>query len=368
MALVDAINELEKLVEENSKSSSVNRNKFKSVFKDSPVSLEISLKKLKKVIDKAERCGHVLQMLTLSYGNNFYFKCDKCDKKTAIEESKHTEALNASSNNEVEIITLEEDDAPEIEQDSPKVDDKKESTTVDNGNIHDDEWEDSVEKLLDDSTDDTNNTNAVQSEKAEKENSKKKSQFWKSRVLFSGYRCKDHVKIIIKLGGKLTSNVNNCTVMVTDRLRLTSKMLLLMRRGLPVVSPAWILACKDQGGFVDPWDHILIDQYMEKVWDFNLKESLNDKPKELLKGYSVHVTRSVKPDPNLYDELIQNLGGKIADENELDKSSRNLAISCKEDAEIVKKLKDLGVKVVSKDFLISVILCHKFPSMKNFYM
>ena len=162
MALVDAINELEKLVEENSKSSSVNRNKFKSVLKDSPVSLEISLKKLKKIIDKAERCGHVLQMLTLSYGNNFYFKCDKCDKKTAIEESKHNEALNAPSNDEVEIITLEEDDAPENEQDSLKVDDKEESTTVDNGNIHDDEWEDSVEKLLDDSPDE------VESEKAEK--------------------------------------------------------------------------------------------------------------------------------------------------------------------------------------------------------
>ena len=57
------------------------------------------------------------------------------------------------------------------------------------------------------------------------------------RVMFSGYQCKDHSKIVTDLGGRLTSKLKSCSVIVTDRMRMTQKILTMLGRGVPVVSP-----------------------------------------------------------------------------------------------------------------------------------
>ena len=86
MSLELAIAELEKLVGDdrgdvNSDTSDTNKPK------DALACVEISLKKMKKALAKAEQCGHSLQNLIVTSESNFYFKCELCDKKTNIEKT-----------------------------------------------------------------------------------------------------------------------------------------------------------------------------------------------------------------------------------------------------------------------------------------
>ena len=167
----------------------------------------------------------------------------------------------------------------------------------------------------------------------------------------------------------MTSKLKNCSVMVTDKLRMTAKMLSMLRRGVPVVSPAWVLECHEQGGFVDPWNYILKDQFMEKLWDFNLGESLKKENKEVFKGYSIHVTKNVEPGPELYKDIIENFGGTFKSKTlTKDDKKNSFAISCLKDREITKTMKDDGIDVVNRDFFISAVLKQKLPKVTKYTM
>ena len=143
-------------------------------------------------------------------------------------------------------------------------------------------------------------------------------------------------------------------------------MLTILRKGVPVVSPAWVLACKEQEGLVDPWDYVLKDQFMEKLWDFNLQESLKKENKNVFKGYSIHVTKSVKPGAELFKDVIEHCGGKFLSNIVTSDDKDGFVISCLDDKEVFKKMKEEGVSVVSRDFLISAVLKQKLPEFKEY--
>ena len=64
------------------------------------------------------------------------------------------------------------------------------------------------------------------------------------KVLFTGYRSDWHVSILTKLGAEVTSSLDSATLVVTDSLRLTSSLVGAVCKGLPILSPAWVLASK----------------------------------------------------------------------------------------------------------------------------
>ena len=237
----------------------------------------------------------------MSCESNFHFQCELCDRKTNIEKvtkSKKSEFIDPWEG-DIEIVDIaENEEADEFEEDLIK-------SNLINIAIEED-LETGMDLVVEESKDTKNrhhnaelllqeNIDCFQTELKtvdEQTDPKKeisemeiiRNPFLKCRVMFSGYRCKDHVKIVMDLGGKLTSKLKNCSVMVTDRLRMTSKMLIILRKGVPVVSPAWVLACKEREGLVDPWDYVLKDQFMEKLWDFNLQESLKKENKNVFTG------------------------------------------------------------------------------------
>jgi hypothetical protein len=71
--------------------------------------------------------------------------------------------------------------------------------------------------------------------------SRKKS---KPAVMFTGYEDPQDVKLVKDMGGVLTTQVTDCTVLVTDKLRRTAKLLCILGRGVPIVTPAWLSQSK----------------------------------------------------------------------------------------------------------------------------
>ena len=81
MSLELAIAELEKLVGDDREEQNCDTNDIDK-HRDVLACLEISFKKVRKAITRAERCGHSVQNRIVSCESNFYFKCEQCDKKT----------------------------------------------------------------------------------------------------------------------------------------------------------------------------------------------------------------------------------------------------------------------------------------------
>lgn len=119
------------------------------------------------------------------------------------------------------------------------------------------------------------------------------------------------------LGGSITDDITACTVLVTDKIRCTMKILSAIARGCPIVDANWLkhsYTVKLFQGFyffnyflaffclylciIDVDDFIIMDKDAERKYKFKLKESLaKARNKRLLDGYTVLVTSSVKPGP-----------------------------------------------------------------------
>lgn len=141
-------------------------------------------------------------------------------------------------------------------------------------------------------------------------------------VMFTGYDSPLDKKLVTELGGKITENLKECTVLVTDKIRRTAKFLCMVAKGVPIVDPGWLEASKATKSFQgqlfnkwedgvplalshsactlpDPWTHLIRDEESEKKWGFNLSTTLRAASKSLLlAGFKVHATKSVVPPPD----------------------------------------------------------------------
>ncbi|VDI21232.1 Hypothetical predicted protein [Mytilus galloprovincialis] len=133
----------------------------------------------------------------------------------------------------------------------------------------------------------------------------------KPKVMFTGVVDEHGQKIIKELGGEFVNSVQECTHLVTDKVRRTVKFLCCLARGIPIVTLQWIESCKQSAMFVDCHKFPVKDTATEKQYKFSLSRSL-EKAKEscLLQGYKVHVTKSVKPEPSQMEEIIECAGGQ----------------------------------------------------------
>ena len=90
-------------------------------------------------------------------------------------------------------------------------------------------------------------------------------------------------------------NVEDCTVLVTDKIRRTTKFLCMVAKGVPIVCPAWITQSKAAGAFLDPWQYILKDEENEKRFGMKLEITLMQAVrKPLLASLTMHVTKKVR--------------------------------------------------------------------------
>jgi len=240
-------------------------------------SVSVSFRQMKKAIHRAEKCGHHTQNLNIVDATTVFFLCQSCDKKTFVDNKDSDIDTTITELSNITEISIDDEDDGGLSL-------KEESERKD----------------------------VIKNEKekvAKRTEHQTKDKMKKCRVMFSGYRCKDHMSMILGLGGRLTSNIEGCDVIVTDKLRMTPRILMSLGRSIPIVSPAWILECKDQREFLDPWSYVLHDQLAEKVFNFALKNILLGQNMKILQGVNVFI--SPKNSNFQLKDVIKHHGGEV---------------------------------------------------------
>lgn len=100
------------------------------------------------------------------------------------------------------------------------------------------------------------------------------------------------------LGGKVVTNPEDCTVLVTDKVYRTCKFLCAIAKGVIIVSIDWINAIERENRFIPPDNYILKDEPTEKRFKFKLTKSIaKAQQNPILRNYSIYVTPSTRPTP-----------------------------------------------------------------------
>ncbi|XP_047484577.1 uncharacterized protein LOC125036181 [Penaeus chinensis] len=180
------------------------------------------------------------------------------------------------------------------------------------------------------------------------------------KVLFTGYKDQQDEKIVTDLGGMVVESPKECSVLVTMNIRRTCKLLAVIGKGMPIVTPQWLSASKLARNFVDPWKYIVKDTESEKKFAFQLHQSLQSARKSLLfEGLSFHATRSVKPPPDQMKEIIVCSGGIYMDVLPKRYSPEIRIISCAEDKNQWGAFKKLQIPVLGTEFILTGLLRHQ---------
>jgi hypothetical protein len=96
----------------------------------------------------------------------------------------------------------------------------------------------------------------------------------KHKVMFTN-SIKDEESILVEeLGGSLTKDITECSVLVADTMNRTPKLLCMAARGVPIVSSKWLGESRAARMFLEPWGFILTDPAVEKKWGCRLEYTL----------------------------------------------------------------------------------------------
>lgn len=177
------------------------------------------------------------------------------------------------------------------------------------------------------------------------------------RVIFTGLVDKKGEKVVTNLGGQLMSDIHNCTHLVTNKVRRTVKFLCGLSRGVVIVQPSWLEACKKAKSFVDTSPFLVKDKDAEEQFKFDLQRSHDTASRQgLLEGYKVHVTKRVKPEPSQMKDIIQSAKGEFLSSMPRMNDNKVFVISCMEDRSVCKKPLEAGIPVVSAEIVLTGIL------------
>ncbi|XP_069738046.1 mediator of DNA damage checkpoint protein 1 isoform X2 [Phaenicophaeus curvirostris] len=139
------------------------------------------------------------------------------------------------------------------------------------------------------------------------------------KVLFTGVVASPAMETSLKsLGGSVATSVFDCSHLVTDRVRRTVKFLCAVARGVPIVTPEW-----------------------------------------LLKGYEVHVTPNVRPDPEQMRDIITCSGGTFLATMPDTYGPRRLVLSCPQDAGRWAPALAARLPIASAELLLTGLLQHR---------
>ncbi|XP_040179408.1 mediator of DNA damage checkpoint protein 1 isoform X3 [Rana temporaria] len=176
------------------------------------------------------------------------------------------------------------------------------------------------------------------------------------KVLFTGVVDAMGEEIIRSLGGDIADSVFDCTHLITDRVRRTVKFLCALARGIPIVTLDWIDKCKKSGCFLSHTKYLVKDKEQEKNFNFVLSQSLQKaKRSPLFEGYDIHITPSVKPDPESMKDIVCCSGANFLPKMPRTFKEKCVIVSCPEDAARCKSVPS-KIPVTTAEFILSGIL------------
>ncbi|KAM4643575.1 mediator of DNA damage checkpoint protein 1 [Amazona ochrocephala] len=154
------------------------------------------------------------------------------------------------------------------------------------------------------------------------------------KVLFTGVVASEAMEVALRaLGGSVATSVFDCTHLVTDRVRRTIKFLCAVARGVPVVTPEWLHKSATSGHVLAPGPFLVQDRQQEHHFGFSLAQALQRARRHpLLQGYEIHVTPSVRPEPQHMKDIITCSGGTFLPTMPSTYRPRRVVVSCPADA------------------------------------
>ncbi|KAI4497699.1 hypothetical protein M0802_007239 [Mischocyttarus mexicanus] len=192
----------------------------------------------------------------------------------------------------------------------------------------------------------------------------------KEQILFTGIPDDEFVKIIKLLGGVKVNDPSKCTVLVTDKIRRTTKFLCTLARAIPIVSINWLYESEQAGHLLDWKNYILKDPAMEAKYGFRLKKSLEKaKKQQLLDGYTVLLTPNIiSPPISELKAMIASCGGKAFIRAPVNLPKKTIIISHENDLYsaqkwLAKTSDDISVQ--STEFLLTGILKQELDFVRH---
>ncbi|CAI5663737.1 unnamed protein product [Oreochromis niloticus] len=180
------------------------------------------------------------------------------------------------------------------------------------------------------------------------------------KVLFTGVMDEAGEKVLARLGGSMAKGVGDMNCLVTDKVRRTVKFLCALAKGIPIVTTDWLEKSGKAGSFLPPSSFIVEDPEQEKKFNFSLHKSLRIASSQpLLKGYEVHVTRSVKPEPVHMKDIISSSGATFLPKMPSSNKPNTVVISCEEDWPLCRPALSASLPVVTAEFILAGILQQK---------
>ncbi|XP_077381999.1 mediator of DNA damage checkpoint protein 1 isoform X2 [Festucalex cinctus] len=138
------------------------------------------------------------------------------------------------------------------------------------------------------------------------------------KVLFTGVVDKAGERVLTRLGGSLANGTADMNCLVTDKVRRTVKFMCAVAKGIPIVNIHW-----------------------------------------LDKGYKIHITKSVKPEPLQMKDIISCSGATFLPKMPSSHKPQTVVISCMEDWPLCRAAVSASLPIVSAEFILSGILQHK---------
>ncbi|XP_050528094.1 putative uncharacterized protein DDB_G0282133 isoform X2 [Daktulosphaira vitifoliae] len=181
-------------------------------------------------------------------------------------------------------------------------------------------------------------------------------------VMFSFLRNLQSMKYFVeKTGGCVTDDITQCSILVTDKIRCTMKILSAIARGVPVVTANWLKHSYTVKMFQDVDEFIVVDNDAERKYNFQLKESLTKARNcGLLTGYTVLVTPSVKPGPRDMKTIISCAGGNFVLNWPKTITDKALIVTCDNDRQHWKSVWDYNkASIIDGDTLVTSIIRQK---------
>uniref|UniRef100_A0A8C3QNR1 BRCT domain-containing protein n=1 Tax=Cyanoderma ruficeps TaxID=181631 RepID=A0A8C3QNR1_9PASS len=178
------------------------------------------------------------------------------------------------------------------------------------------------------------------------------------RVLFTGLVASPALLAALgTLGGTEATSVRDCSHLVTDGIRRTLKFLCALGRGIPIVTPQWLLQSSHGGRPLSPGPFLPRDPSCERRFGFRLRPALaRARAQPLLQGYQVHVTPSVQPCPEDMRDLVTCCGGTFLPQLPREHAPRVLVISCPQDRCLWPGAVAARLPLLSAELLLSGVL------------
>ncbi|XP_065510855.1 mediator of DNA damage checkpoint protein 1 [Caloenas nicobarica] len=178
------------------------------------------------------------------------------------------------------------------------------------------------------------------------------------QVLFTGLVAAPALLVALgTLGGSVATDVTGCSHLVTDRVRRTVKFLCGVARGIPIVTPQWLLQSAAARRVLPPDPFLVSDPEREGQFGFQLSLSLRRaRQRPLLQGYEIHVTPSVHPPPEDMRDIVTCAGGTFLPRMPRTYRPRRLVITCPEDAARWGRARALDLPLSSAELLLTGML------------